>query len=189
MLKIASMALRGFLLLFGAVVLALSVTLAKQQAVGSPPTETSFSSFCGAFGILATLIGILAIFVEKVPAFGVMAVDGLASVFYLAGAIALTVALHPVGSCTSHSLLQRSLRLDNKLLNGGCKHEKGLTGLYCPNAGSGTSDSNGDNYTSGRCQRVQVDYVFEYLGFLFGVGIILTTFLLRRRGGGSRAYV
>lgn len=73
--------------IFGAIVLALSVTLAKHQVVGSPPAETSFFSFAGAFGIIASAIAILAIFVEKVPRIGVIAVDTLASLFYLAGAI------------------------------------------------------------------------------------------------------
>jgi hypothetical protein len=63
------------------------VTLAKHQAVGSPPAETSFFSFAGAFGIIVSALAILAIFVDKIPLVGVMVADALASVFYLAGAI------------------------------------------------------------------------------------------------------
>ncbi|KAI8628789.1 marvel domain-containing protein [Xylariaceae sp. FL1651] len=180
MLNIAAWALRALLIIFGAVVLALSVTLAKQQVVGSPPAETSFSSFAGAFGIIVSALGILAISIQRIPRVGVMAADALASVFYLAGAIALTVALKPVPSCTSSSDVARNLRYHNKLLNGGCTHVK--EELICPNAGSG-SGNDVDNYTSGRCQRVQADYVFEYLGFVFGVASIIVTFLAHRRGG------
>lgn len=109
MLRIATFALRGFLvshaaspsilvnlvliiltgsqLLFGAVVLGVSVTVAKHQAIGMPPSETSFGSFCGAFGILISLIGFGALFFDKIPALVLMAADGLATAFYLAGAI------------------------------------------------------------------------------------------------------
>ncbi|KAI5926506.1 hypothetical protein F4810DRAFT_654692 [Camillea tinctor] len=186
MLKIAALALRGFLLAFGAVVLGLSVSLAKHQAIGSPPSETSFSSFCGAFGIIVTVIGILAFFFDKIPYTIVLGADALASVFYLAAAIALTVALRPVSSCTSSDLIQRAYRYNNKLLNGGCLHRNGLV---CPNAGSGGGNSY-DSYTSGRCQMTQADYVFEYLGFLFGAAMVIVGFLAyRRNGGGSKVFV
>ncbi|KAF3059248.1 putative acid phosphatase protein [Daldinia childiae] len=87
MLKLAVLGVRGFLLLFGAVVLGLSVTLAKQQVEGSPPAETSFGSFCGAFGILVSLIGIAALFIDKIPSIVSMGADGVATALYLAGAI------------------------------------------------------------------------------------------------------
>ncbi|CAJ2509721.1 Uu.00g056210.m01.CDS01 [Anthostomella pinea] len=187
MLNIAAFALRGFLVLFGAVVLGLSITLAKGQEVGKPPTETSFSSFCGAFGILVSAIGIIAIFVDKIPPTAIMGADALASVFYLAGGIALTVALKDVSSCTSHSAIARGERVGNKLLNGGCLTKDG--GLWCY-AGSGPGKDEVDDYTPGRCQRVQADYVFQYLAFAFGIAIIATTFFLRRSGSNrSRAFV
>ncbi|KAI1354606.1 marvel domain-containing protein [Xylaria sp. FL0043] len=185
MLKIVAIALRAFLVIFGAIVLGLSVTLAKQQVIGSPPAETSFFSFAGAFGLIASAIAILAILIEKIPRVGVIAVDALSSLFYLAGAIALTIALKPVSSCTSSSALARDQRYANKLLNGGCKHTKD-DGLYCPNAGSGTGDK-GDSYTSGRCQEVQADYVFGYIAFVFGVASIIVMLLTQRRGGTTTA--
>ncbi|KAJ2989872.1 hypothetical protein NUW58_g3246 [Xylaria curta] len=193
MLNIASTALRGFLVsilsfvIFGAVVLGLSVSLAKQQVIGSPPAETSFFSFAGAFGLIASAIAILAIFVEKIPRVGVIAVDALASVFYLAGAIALTLALKSVSSCTSGSDMARGERYLNKLLNGGC--ENTATGPYCPNAGPGISENDIDSYTSGRCQQVQADYVFGYIAFIFGVASVAVTFINQRRGGTTTTYV
>ncbi|KAI0816694.1 marvel domain-containing protein [Xylaria sp. FL0064] len=184
MLKIVSIALRAFLVIFGAIVLGLSVTLAKQQVIGSPPAETSFFSFAGAFGLIASAIAILAILIEKIPRVGAIAVDALSSLFYLAGAIALTIALKPVSSCTSSSALARDQRFVNKLLNGGCKHMK--NDLYCPNAGSGAGDKS-DSYTSGRCQEVQADYVFGYIAFVFGVASIIVMLLTQRRGGTTTA--
>ncbi|KAI0430366.1 marvel domain-containing protein [Xylaria sp. FL1042] len=183
MLKIAAIGLRAFLVIFGAIVLGLSVTLAKQQVIGSPPAETSFFSFAGAFGLFASLIAILAILIEKIPRVGVIAIDTLSSLFYLAGAIALTIALKPVSSCTSSSQLARNQRYENKLLNGGCKHMKNDV-LYCPNAGSGNK---ADSYTPGRCQEVQADYVFGYLAFVFGVASVIVMLLTQRRGGTTTA--
>lgn len=63
------------------------MTLAKQQVLGSPPAETSFFAFAGAFGLIASAIAILAMLIEKIPRVGVVAADTLASLFYLAGAI------------------------------------------------------------------------------------------------------
>ncbi|KAI0402720.1 marvel domain-containing protein [Xylaria palmicola] len=183
MLNIAAVALRGFLLLFGAVVLGLSVTLAKHQRLGNPPAETSFFSFAGAFGIIVSVVGILAIFVEKIPRVGVAAADALASVFYLAGAIALTLALKSVSSCTSTSRQAVSERFLNKLLNGGCRKING--DLYCY---AGT-DKDPSQYTPSRCQEVQADYVFGYLAFVFGVASVVVTLLRRRSGTATTTYV
>jgi hypothetical protein len=68
-------------------VLGLSVTNAKHQEVGNPPAETSFGSFTGAFGVLVSLVGLAALFIEKIPAFFIMAADALASIFFVAGGI------------------------------------------------------------------------------------------------------
>ncbi|KAI5855085.1 membrane-associating domain-containing protein [Durotheca rogersii] len=178
MLKIAALAVRAFLLLFGAVVLGLSVTLAKQQVVGAPPSETSFGSFCGAFGILVSLVGLAGLFIDKIPATVVLGADGLASALYLAGGIALTIALRPVSSCTSWDAWPRYERATNKLLTGGCQDVAG--DLVCPGIGT-------ENDVMSRCQRVQADYVFEYLAFVFGIAIVGLSFALRKRGGGSSA--
>ncbi|KAI1659454.1 marvel domain-containing protein [Daldinia decipiens] len=182
MLKLAVLGVRGFLLISGAVVLGLSVTLAKHQVEGSPPAETSFGSFCGAFGILVSLIGIAALFIDKIPSIVSMGADGLATALYLAGAIALTVALKPVPSCTSDDSESIYQMVINKLLNGGCGTIAGTT--YCPGIPDDRSEMNG------RCQRVQADYVFEYLGFIFGVAIVALTFFYNRsKGSRSVAYV
>ncbi|KAI8966261.1 marvel domain-containing protein [Daldinia sp. FL1419] len=180
MLKIAVLGVRGFLLLFGAVVLGLSVTLAKQQNQGSPPAETSFGSFCGAFGILVSLIGAAALFFDKIPSIVSLGADGLATALYLAGAISLTVALKSVTSCTSDDDFIKYERANNKLLDGGCPVD---TDVFC-------RDMPKPDDLKGRCQRVQADYVFEYLAFVFGVAIIALTFFLNRgKGSRSAAYV
>lgn len=184
MLNIVAIGLRAFLVIFGAIVLGLSVSLAKQQRLGSPPPETSFYSFTGAFGLVASAIAILAIFIDKVPQVGVIVVDALASIFYLAGAIALTVALKPVSSCTATDDVTKYYRFHNKLLNGGCytKGEK----TFC---NAGPDDDHYEIWTPGRCQKVQADYVFGYVAFVFGVASIVVALLTKRRGGTTATYV
>jgi len=179
---IASKALRGVMIVLGAIVLGLSVTLAKIQVVGSPPAETTFFSFAGAFGIIVGAIGILAIFIDKIPRVGLIVADTLASIFYLAGAIALTIALKPVSSCTSRSDVARTERFNNKLLNGGCITSK--DGPYCY-AGSANDPKHFDSYTTGRCQQVQADYVFGYIAFICGVASVVLNLLTLKRGGST----
>ncbi|KAK8031782.1 hypothetical protein PG990_001516 [Apiospora arundinis] len=183
MLSIIAMAVRGVLLLSAAVVLGLSVTNAKHQVIGNPPAETSFGSFAGAFGVLVSLVGLAALFIDKIPGFFVMAADALASIFFLAGGIALTLALKSVGSCTDNADIYQFYRFRNKLLNGGCQ-----------DIGNGKSVCGGGEITNNdlvaRCQRAQADYVFEYIGFIFGIAIIALGWVLHKRGGnGTRSYI
>ena len=74
-------------ILLGAVVLGLSVTLAKHQVNGAVPSETGFGTFAGAFGIIAAIIGLVAVFVESVPGIVSLAADALAAIFYLSGGV------------------------------------------------------------------------------------------------------
>lgn len=64
---IASLIVRLFQIVFGAVVLGLSITAIEWQWVGSAPATTTYSAFAGAFGMLTALIG-TAIIVSKVGA-------------------------------------------------------------------------------------------------------------------------
>ncbi|KAK7953409.1 hypothetical protein PG996_014301 [Apiospora saccharicola] len=183
MLSIIAMAVRGLLLLSAAVVLGLSVTNAKHQVVGNPPPETSFGSFTGAFGVLVSLIGLAALFIDKIPAFFVMAADALASIFFLAGGIALTLALKGVDNCTGNGAIGDTQRFLNKLLNGGCANVGDQS--YC-----GVNSDKWKDQLSSRCQRVQADYVFEYIGFICGVAMIALGWVLHKKGGaGTRSYV
>lgn len=72
------------------------------------------------------------------------------------------------------------LRIGNKVLNGGCARDEDGN-VVCAWA-DGTQD-----FTIGRCKRARVDSVFEYVGFIFAIGIIVITYLVRRRSG-STAY-
>lgn len=85
--QILTCGLRNPQLIAAAVVLGLSVTLAKHQVVEGPPAETSFASFTGGFGVFAAAVGIAAIFLEAIPSLVPLALDGLSALFFLAGGI------------------------------------------------------------------------------------------------------
>ncbi|KAK7941315.1 uncharacterized protein PG986_013702 [Apiospora aurea] len=75
------------LLICGAVVFGLSVSLANQQRVGSAPPEIGFSSFAGAFAIVTCLVGAAGLWVDSLPGIVTMVMDGIAAVVYLVGGI------------------------------------------------------------------------------------------------------
>lgn len=179
MLSYIAIGVRAILLLFGIVVLGISVTLAKQQVIGAVPPETGFGSFAGAFGLITCAVGLGSLWIDKIPTILVVGADALASIFYLAGGIALTVALQSVSSCTSTDDTITYDRLTNKLLSGGCINKDGR--LFC------ASMDNENEKGIGRCQSVQADYVFQFLGFIFGVGAIAIGWMIKKRGGGTTA--
>lgn len=80
--------------------LGLSAALIKQYApgTGKPPSLFDYGAFCGAAGIVIALFGIIACFVESLQGVILLALDGLASFFLLAGGI---VSYSHVCSCQS----------------------------------------------------------------------------------------
>ena len=75
-------------LIFGAIVLGLSITLIKGQIFGSAPSQTDFSAFAGGWAMFVALLGILATTIfgalEGIP---ILALDVLATLFLLAAGI------------------------------------------------------------------------------------------------------
>ncbi|KAJ8114559.1 hypothetical protein ONZ43_g4873 [Nemania bipapillata] len=179
MLSIIGLALRIFLLLISAVVLALSVTLARQQSVGAVPPETGFGTFVGSAGLVASAIGMAGLWFDQINGKILMGLDTLMSLLYLAGASALLVAVKIVSSCTATDDISEVQRVTNKIMNGGCVGSD--EGPICPNAFS----LDGKDLTKSRCQIAKADYVFEYAGFIFGFAMVAVGFLLHRRGRGG----
>jgi len=179
MQPIFTAALRGFLLLCGAIVLGLSVSLAKQQVNGHVPSQTGFGSFAGAFGIIASAIGLVALFLDSFPQLISLVADGAAAVFYLAGGIALAVALQGV-SCTDDSDVANYNRYVNGILDGGCVSANG--DLICGVVGSG---SGYESELKARCVRAEADFAFEFIGCAFGIGALALGFLAFRKSGGA----
>ena len=91
---LANLIPRGFQIVFGAVVLGLSVTAIEWQWWGTAPATSSYSAFAGAFGIFAGLVGIAAAFFEVIPQLIMGAVDALSALLLLAGGVVSTTQ-HP----------------------------------------------------------------------------------------------
>lgn len=73
--------------IFAIVVLGISVNLARDQLIDSPPPATSYAAFCGGFGTLAALVGIVTIFASSLEGIVTWALDGLSSLTMLASGI------------------------------------------------------------------------------------------------------
>ena len=59
----------------------------KGQKIGSAPVTTKYSVFLGAYGIIITAIGLLAVFFEFIPNLIPMAFDGVGALLFLGGGI------------------------------------------------------------------------------------------------------
>ncbi|KAK5634293.1 hypothetical protein RRF57_010007 [Xylaria bambusicola] len=179
MLSAVGLGLRVFLLLVASVVLGLSVSLAKQQVVGSVPTETGFSVFAGAAAFFASSVGMVAMWFDRVDQRIAMILDTLVSTFYLAAAVSLTVALKPVSSCIATDEVTEYSRMTNKITSGGCLTIDGE--LACLHA----TGPDGTDLTPARCEMAHAGYIFEYVGFISGIAMVTACYLLSRQGRGG----
>jgi hypothetical protein len=181
MMKIALGALRFFQLIFSAVVLGLSISLAKGQVVGSAPATTGYSGFCGAFGIIAAVIGIAAIFFEGVNGIITWIADGLAALVLLAGGIAMAIGLKGVdcGSLFSYYL--------NPIINCGTLDLGKDTGKGWSCLGDSVQDR--QKNIAGRCRMARADDVMLFIAFAVSLGALAASFLFaRKRLGSSNNY-
>ncbi|KAI6383618.1 hypothetical protein MCOR25_000071 [Pyricularia grisea] len=177
--NIIGLGLKGFLLIASAVVLGLSVTLAKHQRYGSPPAETSFASFTGGFGIIVAAIGVASMFVDAIPTLVPLVAEGLAALFFLAGGIALAVAMKGVscdGGIGTDAYLARWF---NKILNGGCPT---TTRCYVSDKDFATDEEANDSLKA-RCVRTQADFAFQFIALFAALGALAMTFFTARRSG------
>ncbi|KAI0438935.1 hypothetical protein F4803DRAFT_533179 [Xylaria telfairii] len=182
MLSIVGIGMRAFLLLVASVVLGLSIALTRHQAIGPVPPQTGFGTFAGAAGFFASALGMWGLWFDHIDGKILISLDTLVSFIYLAGAVSLTMALESVSSCTAMDDVSQYDRYVNDILNGGCVHTHKAP--LCFHAVS----PDGKDLTPGRCQTAQADYVFEYIGFIFGIAMVFLGYVLNRRGrGGSPA--
>lgn len=84
---IPTLIVRVLQLIFGAIVLGISIKAIQWQWTGAAPATTSYSAFAGAFGIVAALVGAAAVKIERIPGLIVAGIDGLAALLMLAGGI------------------------------------------------------------------------------------------------------
>ncbi|KAJ5198527.1 uncharacterized protein N7498_007644 [Penicillium cinerascens] len=164
-MKIITAIARAAQLLFSIVVLGLSVTLAKGQGFGSAPAQTGYAAFTGAFGIIAALLGSVALFVDKSDGVITWLVDGVASLALLAGGIVFAVTLKGVHCGDEWTTF------NNVLLNGGCwSDNQGDKGCWW-----------GKDELHSRCVSAEADTAFMFLGFIACIGALIGSFLSGRR--------
>jgi len=86
-------------IIFAVIVLSLSGDLIKGQEQGKAPSQTVFASFCAVGGLVCAAIGIIAGCIPILGGILMSVLDGLLTIFTLAGGIALAVALQTT-SCS-----------------------------------------------------------------------------------------
>lgn len=85
--KFTSATLRIAQLIFSAIVLGLSIAAVRWQFYNNVPATNGFASFAGAFGAVAGLVGLAAIWISPLGGMIMSSIDALATVFFLAGGI------------------------------------------------------------------------------------------------------
>lgn len=86
-MEIGNLIVRPFQLFFVAVVLGLSIALVQEQYRGSAPALTTFCVACGVFGAISFFTGIVAVFVSALQGLVMLVLDGITTLFFLAGSI------------------------------------------------------------------------------------------------------
>lgn len=77
-------------IVFCVVSLILSIVLIKDYGPGHNPSLINYGAFCGAGGLLFAIIGLGALFFDAIMGIVVLAVDGIATFFLLAGGLVRT---------------------------------------------------------------------------------------------------
>ncbi|KAJ5633239.1 hypothetical protein N7490_009578 [Penicillium lividum] len=158
---------RVFQLAFSVVVLGLSIAIARQQYIGSVPSQTGYAAFAGALGVLVSIIGVVALWVESLSGIIIWVLDGVAAVALLAAGIVYAVTLKGV-SC-SDSPSGYASAWDNPLISGGCTGKGKDKICY-----SG-------NVVQSRCKRAEADCAFMFLAFVASLAVLIASFLSRNR--------
>ncbi|KAK3687223.1 marvel domain-containing protein [Podospora appendiculata] len=180
MLSTIAFGLRGLQFVFAIVILGLAVTLFKQQVYGSAPTTTTYSIFTGAFGIIVAVAGVAGLLVDAIPSIVNLVLDGVLGILFLGGGIAWAVGLKGI-NCKSQETQNAQSMLFNGLLNQGST-DAGHGNYYGVADGATTPEEIFDRLTS-NCQKAMADEVVQFISFGLAIGLVVVTFLNRRKGG------
>lgn len=135
-------------------------------------------------------VGLVALWIEKIPSLVPIVADGLAALVFVAGGIAWAVGMK--GQTCTLSSLQKLY--DNPLLNQGCQPEDSKGERYCYVAGKQTEDpwpleNIWPNPMKGVCQKAFANEAFQFLGFAGAVILIILGFLAMRNRGSKSKFV
>ncbi|KAL5041875.1 hypothetical protein BDW71DRAFT_217364 [Aspergillus fruticulosus] len=173
-MQIVSAILRVFQAISAIIVLGISTDLARGQktSVQSVPAATGYAAFCGGFGTLAAVIGIISLFVSSLEGLITLALDALSGVMMLASGIAYAVLLRHTDCSNAYKATA-----GNELLSGGC--EGSGDDMRCRYGGH-----ENEAKLKSRCISAKADTAFMLISFLACVGIVGYCFIARGRGKG-----
>ncbi|KAK6352093.1 hypothetical protein TWF730_008924 [Orbilia blumenaviensis] len=154
-------------LIFGAIILSLSVVLMLGQRAGEAPVITKFSIFLGSFGLFMAVFGVFSqIFAAMRNSKIVGYFDFVAALFQFAGGVATAVALGPgINSCSN-----KRWRETNDIVNGGYIVVNGNNFVYR------------NTPFESRCQMAFAITTFEFLiGMTFVISGVAMVLAAQRR--------
>ncbi|KAF9735401.1 hypothetical protein PMIN06_002613 [Paraphaeosphaeria minitans] len=176
---ILNFALRGFQILFAAVVLGLSVGMIKGQGPGlNSPISLRYTAFVGGVSFLTAIVGIASEWISILQGMVGLVIDGLVTLLNIAGGVLLAIQIG-VPKCSDTSPENQLDLYHNHLFNGGCYKElKKIEGeSQCWNGQAGRQGQ-----LNARCKEAQADTVFLF----FTVAVVLMsatmTFLRQKKG-------
>ncbi|KAF2718398.1 hypothetical protein K431DRAFT_230864 [Polychaeton citri CBS 116435] len=173
---ITDLAIRILQIIFCAVVLGLSIVAVQWQHIGSAPAISTYAAFAGAFGILTALVGIAAVWVELLRSVIMMVMDALAAIFLLAGGIAMAVMLKGI-SCGDLNDTWNFYLVDGGYKRNGNSYQVGW-------AFDIDDEDKAPGLLKGRCQRIEADAAFMFLGFIVSIGGLVWMYFATRRSFG-----
>ncbi|KAJ5949941.1 hypothetical protein N7454_001525 [Penicillium verhagenii] len=162
---------RGFQLIFSVVVLGISIAIARQQYVGNVPSQTGYAAFTGALGVLASLIGIAALWVESLSGIIIWVLDGVTSLALLAAGVVYAVTLKGTNCSTPNVATW-----ENPLMSGGCVGKGSNKACY-----DVPYDAKNFSLLTSRCRRAEADCAFMFFACIATVGVLMASFLCRNR--------
>ncbi|TVY84898.1 hypothetical protein LSUE1_G000329 [Lachnellula suecica] len=188
---IVTLAVRVLQLVFAVIVLALSIVLIRGmgpaffgETASKAPSLIDYGAFCGGAGIAIAIVGVVAAFLEPLQGIIIIALDGLASFFLLAGGIAFAATIK-VGDCGDTS--------NNGYLG---QHAKTFEPSDVKNYGYTRDDKSLGkwekdfiNDTSSRCRMIQAETAFIWFMFAGFLATTALSFMNRSRGGGRATMV
>jgi len=122
------------------------------------------------------LIGVAAFFVNALDGLVMWALDGLASLCFLAGGIALAVGVKGTNCSNPETFANSKIILS------------GWLGLHYDYNGK-NAKKDLTNLWESRCRRADVDATFTFLALLISVALIAVGFMHHKKGGRSTSYV
>jgi len=166
--------LRSVQMIFGIIVLALSVQLARGQVIGNAPSTTIYDAFAGGINMIAVIVCMTALSLSALSGTVSYAADGIAALAALAGGIATAVKLKGVSCGNIYEMFF------NNLINGG---------LYKADGEQNSAITESQMTT--RCNMNKADSAFLFLAFVMSTGLLVLSFTNQKRVGsaGGATYV